>query len=191
MALMRTERVASIVVGFSHGFQTHLEQYGAIMDASHENPAERLPDVSTDTLRTTLDQLCEQGHSGPGCTVDCHATLDRLEGNWEMLRELLGFFLHDAPDLLDAVKTAVVNQDAKRLSHAAHQLAGLVVNFDAKSAAAAAVQLQQIAQAETLQDVPGAYRSLEQEMEKVFSVVRQLCAMPAENRSAKNHEPKR
>ncbi len=55
--------------------------------------------------------------------------LARFDGDKEMLREIAQLFLDDSPQMLEAVRAAVVARDAKAIHRTAHTLKGSVSNF--------------------------------------------------------------
>lgn len=70
-------------------------------------------------------------------------TLRRVAGDTDLLAELVGVFLSDAPAMLADVTAAVAAGDAAAVSRAAHRLKGSILTFSAPDAAAAARGLEQ------------------------------------------------
>lgn len=68
--------------------------------------------------------------------------LNRLGGNRELLRDLIGFFGDDAPKLLSQVIAGLQADDARQVQLAAHSLVGLVANFEALPSQAVAAQIE-------------------------------------------------
>ncbi|CAN7584369.1 ATP-binding protein [Pseudoduganella sp. LjRoot289] len=73
--------------------------------------------------------------------LDWPAALLRLDGDEELLRELAALFLQDGPQLWREVVDAQAAQDAERGARAVHSLKGVLVNFGAARAIAAAERL--------------------------------------------------
>jgi PAS domain S-box-containing protein len=73
---------------------------------------------------------------------DFSLALRRLKGNLELLKEQMGFFLSDAPDLLREAGATIADANPQALEFAAHRLKGLVGNFDAKQAEECAQRLE-------------------------------------------------
>jgi CheY-like chemotaxis protein len=69
--------------------------------------------------------------------------LERVDNDEELLAEIAGLFLTDAPEMLEAVATAVAAGDADAVSRAAHRLKGSILTFGAAEAAAWAQSLEQ------------------------------------------------
>jgi two-component system, sensor histidine kinase and response regulator len=95
---------------------------------------------------------------------DRNAALDRVEGNWELLQEIVSLFFDEIPRLLSAVQEPIARRDAKALERAAHTLKGAVGNFGAKGAFDAALRLEAMGRGRDLTNVAEAYAELEKEV---------------------------
>ena len=80
---------------------------------------------------------------GGGSPFDFRAALARLEGDVEIFREQVTFFLRDAPALQAAIQDALSAGDAEKLRTAAHRLKGLAASFDAQAVTEPAFDLEQ------------------------------------------------
>ncbi|KQW89203.1 histidine kinase [Massilia sp. Root418] len=76
-------------------------------------------------------------HGGPP-VLDWQAALQRLDGDAELLRELAALFLQDGPQLWRDVADALAAQDVEGAARAVHSLKGVLMNFGAARAIAAA-----------------------------------------------------
>ncbi len=103
--------------------------------------------------------------------LDRESLLERVEGDFELLTEMIGLFQEDCPRLLAAIREAVSRQDAQMLERAAHTLKGSVSNFAAPAATAAALRLEQIARDAKLAEAADACAALEAEMERLKPVL--------------------
>jgi HPt (histidine-containing phosphotransfer) domain-containing protein len=103
--------------------------------------------------------------------VDFAAALRRLEGSQELLRDLINFFLEDAPDLLSTIEHALETGDLLRVRRAAHSLKGLAANFGAESATVAASCLEQHAEAKRDDQLPAAYVQLKQDISRLMQAL--------------------
>jgi HPt (histidine-containing phosphotransfer) domain-containing protein len=70
------------------------------------------------------------------------ALRERVEGDMELLREIIELFLEDGPRLIAEVRAAVAAGDAVALKRAAHTLKGAASNFGAGAVVAAALELE-------------------------------------------------
>ena len=98
--------------------------------------------------------------------VDWAAALDRLQGDRELLEELVGVIRQEAPSLLAAVREAVERNDAPALKLSAHTLKGSLGNFAAAAAVEAAKRLELMAKQGDLSDAPQALAALERELDR-------------------------
>ncbi|SFU98063.1 hybrid sensor histidine kinase/response regulator [Pseudoduganella namucuonensis] len=73
--------------------------------------------------------------------LDWAAALQRLDGDAELLRELAALFLEDGPQLLRELREAAAAGETGRAARAVHSLKGVLVNFGAMRAIAAATRL--------------------------------------------------
>jgi two-component system, sensor histidine kinase and response regulator len=85
----------------------------------------------------------------PGTTTricDLQATLRRCGGDEQLVREMTGFFLEDAPRLLADIEAGLAGDDLDLARRAAHSLKGLASNFDAEPVISAALTLEAAAE---------------------------------------------
>ncbi len=90
--------------------------------------------------------------------------LSRLEGDRELLSEIVQEFLRDSPRLLARIREAIAAGDGDALARAAHSLQGSVANFSAKSAFQAALELERIGRERDLAGAEGACSALEEKL---------------------------
>jgi HPt (histidine-containing phosphotransfer) domain-containing protein len=110
--------------------------------------------------------------------LDRRAVLSRLDGDPDLLRELVKIFLKDAPRLLAEAKAALAEGDATRLQRAAHTLKGAASNFSALAASGAAEQLESIARDGDLRRAEEVLEPLEDALTRTFPALKDL-AEPA------------
>jgi len=77
--------------------------------------------------------------------VDGERLIERLEGDRELLGEMILLLEAEAPDLVERARTALNEGDFMRLRRMAHGLRGAVSNFGSGPALAAAERLEAIA----------------------------------------------
>jgi signal transduction histidine kinase/CheY-like chemotaxis protein len=99
------------------------------------------------------------------------AALDRVEGDRDILRELVELFLADAPRLLARVREALDRHDRSVLTLAAHSLKGSTGVFGAHGAARAAAQVEQVGGAGTWDKAGEAVAILEREMARLSTAL--------------------
>jgi CheY-like chemotaxis protein len=90
--------------------------------------------------------------------------VDRLEGDQDLLRELIEAFLAEADPLVQQVSEAVAKRDASDLHRAAHKLKGTVSTLGGKSATRVAMALETMGRSGELKDSEAALEQLRREM---------------------------
>jgi len=76
---------------------------------------------------------------------DYAGSLKRMGGDEQLFSEMVGFLADDAPVWLERIRTGLAAGDAKLVHRSAHTLKGLVANFGAQPAIAAASIIEQLA----------------------------------------------
>jgi HPt (histidine-containing phosphotransfer) domain-containing protein len=89
----------------------------------------------------------------------------RVEGDPELLRELIAVFETEFPEMLANATRAIENHDTAQLERVAHKIKGTVTQFSASVAVAAARELEQLGRSGTLTDAAGVLEKLKREME--------------------------
>lgn len=59
--------------------------------------------------------------------------MERMDGDMELLKEVLEIFLEDAPNLMGALRLAIRGGDKDAMERAAHTLKGAAANISAKA----------------------------------------------------------
>ena len=104
--------------------------------------------------------------------LDWHGALQRLDGDAELLLELAALFVRDGPQLWRELDAALVAGDRERAIRAAHSLKGVLVNFGAARALAAAEQLS--ASLHDGRPWQAAASRLEPALEQVYGALKDL-----------------
>jgi len=117
--------------------------------------------------------------------VDAPALMTRLEGDRELLAELLELFGTDAEALLASITKGLASSDAPAVHRAAHTLKGAVANFCAPAAVAAAVALESAGRNGDLSDAPALLQRLRREIDAVFAAVGRILASGTTLRNGK------
>ena len=98
---------------------------------------------------------------------DRAALLGRLDGDAELLEQIVQVFLDDCPARLAVVDTAMANRNAQALASAAHAIKGAALNLSANRLADVASALESAGHRAELDDAPGLVASLHQEWERL------------------------
>ncbi|MDH3602199.1 MAG: Hpt domain-containing protein, partial [Candidatus Tectomicrobia bacterium] len=99
---------------------------------------------------------------------DKTTTLHRVDGDRELLQEIVGLFGEECVQMMEAIHSAIRKQDALSLRQAAHTLKGEVSNFGAMAAVEAAMQLEMMGRDEKLADAEAVYTALEHALEHLL-----------------------
>jgi two-component system, sensor histidine kinase and response regulator len=94
--------------------------------------------------------------------------LDRLEGDRELLAELVKLFEEENPKHLAEARDAIAKGDAKTLERAAHTIKGSAGNFGAQATSEAAFELEQLARSGDLSQATGLLEAIEREIKRLL-----------------------
>jgi CheY-like chemotaxis protein len=104
----------------------------------------------------------ERGPSG--VVFDQEAALAHVEGDHELLREVVGLFLVETPELLAAIRESITRGDGQMLELAAHSVKGAVRSFGAHAACEAALELEEMGREGDLTQAEFASAELDREI---------------------------
>ncbi len=93
--------------------------------------------------------------------------MERVDGDVEFLEETVTMLDEDGPELLEQIQAAVSARDAGALVKPAHALKGMVANFCAPLAEAAARELERMGREEHLADLDAAAERAQRETERL------------------------
>lgn len=103
---------------------------------------------------------------------DYHGTLKRFGQDERLFSEMVGFFYDDSPKWIEMIRTGLSKADVTMIHRGAHTLKGMVANFGASRAMAAAAQIEQHAGMNNLLAVERSLPLLEDaldELERAFA----------------------
>jgi len=106
--------------------------------------------------------------------VDWSAALDYVAGDEQMLRDLVGIFLTEAPRWMGELRQAVAADHITDVKRIAHNLKGSVRMFGSKSAFDSAFLLEQMSRNGNLADASSAMTALEQSIERLTPILKQF-----------------
>ncbi|HKV40951.1 MAG TPA: response regulator, partial [Blastocatellia bacterium] len=116
----------------------------------------------------------ETGASEQERHIDREAILNQVEGDEELLQELIESFLGSYKPHLTRIELAIANSDAGALSSAAHELGGAISIFHAKAAREALLSLEQMGIRTQISHAGEAMAQLKKEIEPL---IRELTGM--------------
>lgn len=103
--------------------------------------------------------------------IDWKRALAAVEGDSDLLFDLLRIFANEAPVTIGKLRAAVESNDTAAIQLAAHTLKGSAGNFGAAGAVEAARHLETTAQKGDLQHIPETFRNLEEKIQRVLEAI--------------------
>jgi two-component system sensor histidine kinase/response regulator len=107
--------------------------------------------------------------------IDRVSLLERVEGDQELLAEMIHLFQEDAPNLLGAMRDALQRSDMVVLERSAHSLKGAASNLSAKATAASALQLEKDAKNRDAESAKGSLVEVERAVKQLLPALAELC----------------
>lgn len=120
--------------------------------------------VPTKPKATVSGATSDKSQRSSDSAFDLDEALARVEGDKELLIEMINLFLEDSLDLMVDIRTAIEQGDAEKLRRAAHTLKGAVSALSASKAASLALRLETLGREKELDKAEGAYIELDREM---------------------------
>ncbi len=103
--------------------------------------------------------------------IDKDDMLARVDGDLELLADLVEIFLEDCPRLMSEIQQAVADQNGDALERSAHAFKGSVGNFTTKSPFEVAMRLELMGRQGNLGDANDALSLLEKEIARLKPVL--------------------
>jgi two-component system, sensor histidine kinase and response regulator len=100
------------------------------------------------------------------------ASMDMVEGDQELLTELIGLFLDESPTLVTAIQESSANGQSDQLMRAAHSLKGMAGNFGAQKVVTLAYELEMLGRNGQLQGTASLSASLTTEVNYLNTALR-------------------
>ena len=116
-----------------------------------------------------------ENHQELGEQIDRASLLERVEGDQELLMEMIHLFQEDAPKLLAAMRDALQCGDMVVLERSAHSLKGAAGNLSAKVAGAAAFQLEKDAKNKDAKSAMESLSRVKRAVELLLPALAELC----------------
>jgi CheY-like chemotaxis protein len=119
--------------------------------------------------------LMTENDKASGEQIDRASLLERVEGDQELLTEMIHLFKDDVPNLLAAMRNALEQGDMTVLERSAHSLKGALSNLSARAAAAAALQLEKDANNKDAESAKNSLAQVVRTMEQLLPALAELC----------------
>jgi HPt (histidine-containing phosphotransfer) domain-containing protein len=114
-----------------------------------------------------------------GSIIDIEAAAEHLGGDYSILGEIAGLCIEEHPKLLEAIRSALDAGDAVQVGSAAHTVKGMLANFSAARAVAAALALERIGKSGDLAEARPALAELEREIDRILPILHDLARSAA------------
>jgi two-component system sensor histidine kinase/response regulator len=120
------------------------------------------------------DSMAENSQE-PVEQIDRVSLLERVEGDQELLADMIRLFQEDAPHLLSTMREALLRDDMAALEMSAHSLKGAVSNLSAMATAAAAMQLEKDAKNKDKESAKESLAQVERAVSRLLPALAGLC----------------
>ncbi len=109
-----------------------------------------------------------------GRIFDKKAALERVDGDEEILHEVVNLFLSDCGNLLSKIRQAVESDDFDALRRTAHTLKGAAGNIGAESVYSTAYQLENISENRNAKEADKTVSTLQEELNKLVPLLKSM-----------------
>ena len=106
--------------------------------------------------------------------IDLEDVLNRIQGDKELLIELIEIFIEDCPSKIDSIVELLKSSDALALSEVAHGLKGAASNISAEKLREIFLKMEETAKNENLEPVGGLHKEACLEFDKLKSYFPEL-----------------
>ncbi|MDE3110053.1 MAG: response regulator, partial [Acidobacteriota bacterium] len=132
----------------------------------------RTADLFAAIERVTGSKATPQGNQRAAMngmeTLDVAAALERVEGDRDLLEELVHLFIEESPKAMEEMRQALGERDARRLERLAHTLKGSSGSLGANRVSQAALLLEMRARSGALENAGELMAALQAELERVL-----------------------
>jgi two-component system sensor histidine kinase/response regulator len=117
----------------------------------------------------------QKRESVPQVSVNTHELLERVDGDRELIAELLELLRNDYPRQIEAMHRAIDSNNSESLEQVAHSMRGALGNLAAVNGAVIASELERIGKSGCNADAPKRLAELEVELGRVVCQLEGLC----------------
>jgi HPt (histidine-containing phosphotransfer) domain-containing protein len=96
---------------------------------------------------------------------DPESLWNRVDGDMDLLRELVDLFAEETPRMLSQIEDAIKHGSASEIEKGSHKIKGSVLQFSARAAAAIALELEENARLGSVEGSEVLLKKLKQEIE--------------------------
>ena len=99
--------------------------------------------------------------------IDLEISLEAVDGDEEILKELATMFIDELPDTLNELEAVIASKDAEQIERRAHALKGAVSNFGAKKAVELAFEIEKAGHSGNIETTPVLFKDLSHALESI------------------------
>lgn len=107
-------------------------------------------------------------------SFDPRALWDRVDGDAELLRELVEIFVAESPALLQRIGNGIERQSFEEVTKFSHKLKGSALQFSGAGVASLAATLERMGQEKSLQNANQVFSNLQREMATLTESLRYI-----------------
>jgi len=127
---------------------------------------------------TETEKLSTNGSPSDEGHVNWQQALETLDGNRQLLSELVAIFREECPKLRAEIETALKTSDLPLLRRAAHTLKGALAHLAASRARATAEKMEDIARQQNLQAASELWPRLQVELDQLSPILVEFAKQP-------------
>jgi two-component system, sensor histidine kinase and response regulator len=127
-----------------------------------------------ETIDAVFSDRKRDSAAGPAVSPDVvnwAGALKTAQGNRKVLKDMTGAALEEIPQLMTAIRQAIIDGDHAKLQFAAHKLKGSVRYFGADQVCANATKLEDMGHKDDLADAGAIFAALEGEVVRVTAAL--------------------
>lgn len=114
----------------------------------------------------------ESPETGQDLGLDLAGARARMGGDETLLRGMVGYFLEDAPRLLDELERSLGKSEGPEVQRAAHSLKGLVANFGAPLVHQLAYRMETLARDGNLGEASNLFPQFAEQVRQISEALR-------------------
>jgi len=102
--------------------------------------------------------------------LDLAEAMDNMDGDAELLQEIVGIFLETASEQLDSIAEGIASQDIEKVGIQSHAMKGGASNFCARKFVASAARLEELMRQDTLDGAADLLQQMREDHDEIVSV---------------------
>ncbi len=128
------------------------------------------------TMQAPMDSQSKSFQVLASDSFDPASLWERVNGDMELLRDLVGLFAQEYPELLLNIKSAIERNSYSDVQRFSHKLKGSALQFSGRQVVAAAGRLEEMGKLATLEGAGQVFATLQIEVLKLVEVLNRMIA---------------